>query len=290
MAAGDPILDISDLIYLATGGGGGTPEQINFYKSGLRAASAPIAPVVGRMTDLWQWDGFPGGGSGNPTTATVCTNATTGAFQQTTPASGAKKRLMGLVATASIPGTVILYDRLVHSGGITTTGSGATVAQTTNLPTPALTRRTSGVGVEPWWTVYAAIGTTSSAASLSYTNTVPTSGRTTRNVTIGGTGLNVVDRMIPMPLAVGDKGVTAVASLTFTVNTGTAGNVGITLAYPLVVLPIALAGVGVLWSGFMQPGGPLDLEANSDACLAMAWYANSVTVPQIFGQAFFLEK
>ena len=40
MAAGDPILDLSDVILLATGGGGGTPEQVNFTKKALVAGAA----------------------------------------------------------------------------------------------------------------------------------------------------------------------------------------------------------------------------------------------------------
>lgn len=288
MAAGDPILDVSDLIYLATGGGGGTPEQINWFKSGLKAGAAPTAPVAGRLHDLWMWDGQPGGASTTaPTTATALSNATSGSFQQGTPATGARKRLLGVVGQTLTPGTLILYDRLNQQGGL----SGASnTAQTTNLPTTTLTRRTSGVGVEAWWRVYTAIGTTASTATISYTNHAGTSGQTSRATTIGATGLNAADRVVPLALAVGDRGVRAVASVTLSASTGTAGACGIVLSYPYVTLPMALVGVGTLWSSFLLPGGPVDCEVNAGPCFTFVWYAQTTTAPSLFGQTYFIEK
>jgi len=288
MAAGDPITDLSDLIFLATGGGSGSPEQINWIKHPFVSGAAPGTLVAGRIVSLWMYDGAPSGASNTaPTTSTVTTNATDGALKQATSASGAKKRLLSFAAVGLNAGSIILYDRLVHTGGLSGTATGA---QTTNLPTSTLTRRTSGVGVELWLEIYTQIGATGTTVTSSYTNTTPTSGRTTQSTTWGGTGFREAQRVIPLPLAVGDKGVTAVASVTNTATTGTAGAFGVTLAYPLVVLPLPTPGAGRLWSGIMTAGGPLDLGATSDACLAMAWHPNTTTAPNLFGQAFFLEK
>lgn len=288
MAAGDPILDVSDLIYLATGGGGGTPEQINWYKSGLRAGAAPTAPVAGRLHDLWMWDGQPGGAATTaPTTATALSSTSSGALQQSVPATGARKRLLGVVAQTLTPGTLILYDRLNQQGGLS---AAVNTAQTTNLPTATLTRRTSGVGVEAWWMVYTAIGTTASTCTVSYTNHAGTSGQTSRATTIGAVGLNAVDRIVPLALAVGDRGVRAVASVTLSASTGTAGATGIVLSYPYVTVPMSLVGVGTLWSSFLLPGGPVDCEVNAGPCFATAWWAQTTTAPSLFGQMYFLEK
>lgn len=288
MAAGDPIVDLSDLIYLATGGGSGAPEQINFCKKSLIGGGTLGTFVAGRMSSLWQYDGFPSGaGSTNPTTSTVCTNATSGALKQTTSATGAKKRLLSIAVASLNVGTLIVYDRLVHTGGLSGTAAGA---QTTNLPTSTLTRYTSGVGVEPWLEIYTQIGATGTTVSASYTNTTPTSGRTTPLATWGNTGFREGQRIIPLPLQVGDRGVTSVASVTNTATTGTAGAFGVTLAYPLIVLPLPLAGAGNMWNGMMQAGGPLDLGAASDACIAFSWLPNTAAVPELFGQAFFVEK
>lgn len=287
MATGDPILDVSDLIYLTTGGGGGNPEQINITKSGLLAGGA-ITWTAGKLHSLWRADGQPGGASATlPTTSVAPTNATAGSLQQGTPAAGCIKRLLSFVGTAAFAGTLILYDRLEEQGGLSAT---TTSAQTTNLPTTALTRRTSGVGVEPWLEIYTAIGTTGTTVKCSYTNTAGTAGQVSPLVTFGGAGSDEVAKLIQLGLASGDKGVKAVASVTVTASTLTAGNFGVVLAYPLVALPIGFPGVGTLLPFFFLPGGPISLEANGTPALGMAWYANSTSVPQIRGMAYFMEK
>lgn len=290
MAAGDPLASLSDLILLATGGGSGSPEQINFHKRALIAGAAPGTLVGGRWSSLWKYDGQPGAATATPTTAVVTTNATAGAFAQATSASGAKKRLLSICACGVAAGSVLLYDRLVQHGGMSGT---VTSAQTTNLTsstTPALTRHTSGVGVEAWLEVYTQIGVTGTTVTTSYTNSTPTSGKASVAAAFGNTAFREQDRIIPLPLASGDKGVTSVQSVTVLATTGTAGNFGITIAFPLVILPMAIAGVGYAWSGIMMAGGPLDLGATSDACLALGWFPVATTAPELFGQAFFCEK
>lgn len=293
MAAADPILDLSDLINLATGGGGGAPEQINFFKSGLQNGAAfGSAAVAGRLHSMWRWDGYPASAAQTaPTTATVCTNATDGAFKQTTPGTGKKKRLLGMVATGLVAGTIVLYDRLVHHGGHSAT---TTTAQTTNLPggtpsTPNLTRYTNGVGVEPWLEIYTIIGTTGTTITVNYVDQGDTV-TTSQAITFGNTGFREQDRLLPVTLATGDYACKAVRNTDLVASTLTAGNYGITLAYPLVTLPIPVVGVGALWSSFLLPGGPLDLGTDSDACLAFAWFANGTTAPVLFGSSYFMEK
>jgi hypothetical protein len=289
LAAGDPIVSLSDLINLATGGGSGSPEQINFFKTHLRAGAAPGTLVAGRLTDLWEYDGSPSGASTTaPTTSAVVTNATNGAWKQATSASGAKKRLVSVTAVSLVAGSLIIYDRLVQHGGFSGTTTGA---QTTNIGTwPALTRFTSGIGVELYAEIYTAVGSPGTTVTSVYTNTTPTGSRTTQSTTFGGTGFLEAQRLIPLPLQIGDKGVTLVTSGTIAASTLTAGNWGLTLLYPLVVLPLPLLGAGRMWSGIMQAGGPLNLGATADSCIAMMWHPSTTTAPQIFGQAFFLEK
>lgn len=288
MAAGDPILDLSDLVNLATGGGGGTPEQINIFKGAFVGGAAGGTHVAGRITSLWQRDGNPSGaGTTAPTTSTVLTNASSGALKQTTPGSGKKKRLLSIALVALNAGSVIVYDRLVHTGGLSGT---VTTAQTTNLPTSALTRRTTGVGVEHWLEIYTQIGATGTTVATSYTDDAGNTGNTSPLVSFGNTGFREAQRQVPLPVAVGDRGVRAVASVTLTATTGTAGAFGVTLAYPLCIIPVPVAGIGNMWSGVLQAGGPLDLGADSDACIAMSWHPNTTTATEIFGHAFFIEK
>lgn len=290
MAAGDPILDVSDLINLGTGGGSGTPEQVNFYKSGLSAGAAIApAPIVGRLHSMWRWDSTPGAATATPTTAVVTTNATDGALKQSTAGSGKKKRLTGVVACGLVAGTLVIYDRLVQHGGMS--GNTAT-AQTTNLTgatTPTLTRHTSGVGVEIWLEIYTSIGSTGTTITCNYTDQAAAAS-TTQACTFGATNALENHRLLPLTLASGDTGVQTVTNADLLAATLTAGNFGITLAYPLVSLPLPSPGVGALFAPLLGPAGPIDLGTTSDACLALAWFANSVTPPQVFGSAYFLEK
>lgn len=287
MSAGDPILDVSDLINIATGGASGTAQQVNFFKTGLRLGIAPTAPVAGRISSLWFYDGMPGGASTAPTTATALTSTTAGGLQATAAASSQRFRFLGMVATGLVAGSVILYDRLVQHGGLSGTTTGA---QTTNLPTAALTRQTTGVGVEAWLEVYTIVGSTGTTATISYTDQSGVSGNTSSAITFGGTGFREQDRILPVALASGDYGVRAVASVTLAGSTATAGAFGVTLAYPIIVLPIPIVGVGALHSSFLLPGGPIDLGVNGDPCLAFAWHPNTTTAPTLFGSAYFLTK
>lgn len=130
---------------------------------------------------------------------------------------------------------VIVADILNHSGGLSGT---STSAQTTNLPTAALTRHTSGEGVMAGLVVYTAIGSTATTVTASYTNTTPTSGRTTTATTIGSTVANSIGALIPLPLQAGDTGVTSVESVTLAATTGTAGNFGVVLFKPLAMIAL----------------------------------------------------
>ena len=129
-------------------------------------------------------------------------------------------------------GTFILADRLVHSGGL----SGiVTTAQTTNLPTAALTRYTTGVGVLGYLEIYSNIGNTATTVTVSYTNQAATAGKISLAQTFGGNDYNAAPRMVPIPLAAGDTGIRSVQSVTVLATTGTAGNFGVTLVKPIAI-------------------------------------------------------
>jgi hypothetical protein len=190
----------------------------------------PVTTIAGRPYDLFTAAAVAGTA---PTTAAVPTNATTGALPIQNGDTG-QLWVPGARLSSNVSGTFILCDRLSHSGGLSGTGTG--VAQTTNLPTAALTRYTSGVGVMAMITVYTQIGTTAQTVTASYTDQDGNTGQTTAAVAIGATGFREANRAIFLPLAAGDSGVRAVASITITgaTGTGTAGNLGVTLFKPLL--------------------------------------------------------
>jgi hypothetical protein len=133
----------------------------------------------------------------------------------------------GLRDTRSIGGG-LLIDRLVHSGGLV---GNVTTEQTTNLPTAALPRYTSGVGVWMGLHIWANLGATSTFATISYTNTADTAGR---SAFVRMIGMNVgVNMVMVAQLQPGDLGVKSVQSVTLNASTGTAGNFGVVLFKPL---------------------------------------------------------
>ncbi len=195
----------------------------------LNINKSSITTVAGRTYSYWLGAGFPGAGS-NPSTAVAPTAATAGSFGQAN-SGGVQRIYRAILCWSANGGMFTIADRLSHQGGLSGT---VTTAQTTNLPTAALTRKTSGVGVMMALEIYGIIGTTGTTVTASYTNQAGSSGQATPAATIGNTAFREVGRMLLMPLATGDTGVQAVASVTVLATTGTAGNFGVTLFYPLV--------------------------------------------------------
>lgn len=274
------IADLSDLVNRMTGGSSGTPEHIFWMQEARVGGAAATATVAGRYTSLWQYEGNPSSGSLPPTSATAPTNATPGAMGHTAAGGGRSKWLIAADAVASAPGTFMLYDRLLHMSGLAGTN---TAPQTVG---GTLTRNTPGVGNEIWIEIYTIIGTTATTITASYTNQDGASA-TTVATAIGGTGLREAQRIIRLPLAVGDTGVQGVTSVTLAGTTGTVGDFGVTVARPLLAIPVATS--GVLGTKDLISGFPAMLEIETGSCLSWAWLANGTTAPTSFGSLHFVE-
>ena len=167
----------------------------------------------------------------------------------------------------------IMIDLLNISGGL----SGiVTTAQTTNLPTAALTRYTSGEGVMAGIVIYSQVGNTATTISINYTNQAGTSGRISTVTTFGGSFYREAGIFIPIPLQAGDTGVRSIESVTVTATTATAGNFGVCLYKPLAMISFEdLTGQSHLDS--VSTGciiGSL-CEIQADACLT--FIANATT-------------
>lgn len=276
------ITDLSDLINLLTGGGSAAPQLPYFWKDSRVAGAAAVATISGRMTSLWTYEGAPAHGAAPGGSVLIPDNTTNGGLKQTDPGGGRQLWLGGISMTPNIPGTLILYDRLLHISGFSgTVTSAQNVAGT-------LTRYTNGIGNQIWVEVYTQIGASSTTITASYTDDGGTSGNTSQAVAIGNTGLREVGRIIPINLATGDIGVQACASVTLAATTGTAGDFGVTIAHPLAFVPCPLAGIGVLVD-FIS-GLPGLVEVKTDACLAFAWMPNGTTAPIILGNVSLIEK
>lgn len=283
-----PITDLSDLVNRATGGNDGTPTTLWFQKVARIGGAAATAPIAGRWASLWRYDGVCWPGGAVPTTVAAPTAATTGALVPWANAGGTRdKHLIQAWATGLVAGTLLVYDRLLHVGGLSGTN---TAAQAVG---GALTRHTDGVGVFAFAEVHTQIGASASAITLSeYTNQAGAGSRAGPAVVIGGTGFREVTRAIMLPLQAGDTGLRAVTSVDLTVTTGTAGDFGVTLGFPLCFVSIDQAG-GCGWRDFSVglPGIPILAGVDGDdVCLAALWQPATTTAPELLGALSFVEK
>lgn len=273
---------ISQTIESFTGGASGAPETIGVFKDSRVGASAAAATIAGRWTSLWQYNGQPAHGSAPGGTARIPDNTTDGGIKQTDPGGSRQKWISGTTMMANAIGTLVLYDRLLDISGLSGT---STSAQTVG---GTLGRYTSGEGNQIWIEIYTQIGASSTTITASYTDQGGNSGSTTQATAIGNTGLREAQRLIQLPLAAGDTGVQAVASVTLAATTGTAGDFGVTIMRPLLWLPCPVAGVAYVRNCVASVPG--FAEAKTDACLAWAWFANGTTSPQLFGDVRMAER
>jgi len=277
------IADLSAIINRLSGGNSGAPEHLLHFQD-ARVGAAAAVTVAGRWSSLWLYNSQPSAGA-IPGAAAIPTRDTTGALKQINPSGGREKWLLGHEVGCSVAGVLVLYDRLFHIGGLSGTAITPQGVQTAGLP--ALTRNTGGIGNEIWIEIYTAIGT-AQTITATYVNEAGTLNRTTPAAAIGGAGLQEAQRMIPLPLAAGDQGVRSVDSVTLSASTGTAGNFGVTIARPLLALPVPATGMGYLRDTIA--GLPSIPKIDTDACLALAWLANSTTGPQIHGLLHFIDN
>lgn len=144
-------------------------------------------------------------------------------------------RIPSIQLNGATPGTYMLVDRLVGQSGFV---ANINTTQTTNCPTAALTRYTSGEGVFAFITIWTQVGATATTFTVSYTNQAGTSGRTSPAQTIGGTGYRESVRAIALPMQEGDTGIRSIESLTIAGTTGTGSQFGVTLVKPLLLLNV----------------------------------------------------
>lgn len=279
-----PFSSISDIITQLTAGGGKTySQQIFFFKDARKGNSASSASVAGNYTSLWMNDGNPSSGDVTiPGAAATCGRLTSGSLFQTDPVAG-QLWCVGATAAALAAGTLIIYDRLTHMGGL---GGTTTTNQLVSCSSNRYTGSNAG-GTLIFVEIFTNIGATAVNINATYLNQDGTT-HITPSQSIGGTGLNEASRVIVLPLATGDTGVTVVNTINLSATTGTAGSFGVFIAKPLVVLPIAIVGTGTIRDTIF--GVPAIPQVEANACLAMMWLSNGVTATQIYGSLHLLEK
>ncbi len=198
----------------------------------IRVIKTYNVTAFGACSSLWTQG--PAAGAA-PTTPVVPNNDTPGAVGQRNGGAAALRLVEALISTSGqVSACAMLIDRLSHQAGLSGTAAGA---QTTNLPTAALTRYTSGDDVMIGLEIYTTIGATATTVTVEYTNEAGVGGRVTPLVVIGATGNREGTRFLQLPLQQGDKGVRSVESVTLTATTGAVGNFGVTLYKTLMNFP-----------------------------------------------------
>ena len=204
-----------------------------------------------------------------PSTAAVPTKMMAGAIGnidswQNSGGSYQNWLLGGDFETQVRPSLCVLVDRLSHQGGLSGIVTGA---QTTNLPTAALTRYTDGAGVWAVIEIYTQVGGTITTITVDYTNQ-DGNPATSLARSFGSSNFREARRILPISLAQGDTGVRAVSSVNVLATTGTAGNFGITLVKPLCAF-VTIPSDVVIADPFVRGNMVGVSEVLDDACIEL---------------------
>ena len=244
-----------------------TGQVLPFYKPSVTAKGA------GTFQSLWTAAGTPGAGA-TPSTGSGQTNssATAGALSFSNPTGGELTYLARALASCGVIGSLIIYDRLVTTSGLSGTNTG-----TQNINSQALSRYTSGVGVTAWVEWYTATGSTAANITLNYTNDAGTTGQVAAATPFVQTP--VAGQMMPIPLN-GNDGIRVAESITLSASTGTAGNFGITLMRRLLTIPMPLANSAAQLDAFAAGLAQIP----DSACLAMMVWCSTTSTGIIHGE------
>ncbi len=235
------------------------------------------AEGAGTFQSLWKGTGTPGAGSNPPLFSAgsgyVPTDATPGSWVF---ANNLATSLYGIDVWGATAGTLILYDRVWACSGFSTLSTSAQ-----SIVTPGLPGRQGSnyAGLEAWGEVYTAPGATGANWTLAYTDELGNAGT---SVYAHPANAETVGQMFPFPLAAADRGVQSVQSLTCSVSSGTAGDIGITLLRRIISLPITSSGALDMFLARMPP-------IPDDACLAMMVFC-STTSTGVLGGSFTLTQ
>lgn len=190
---------------------------------------------LGTFHSLWKALGQPGAGATPPAfgagSGYVPDRTTVGALPTFNPTSPALANL-ALIRSAqcTVPGGFSIYDRLWTCSGFSTI---VTTTQSVVTPgnLPAGRDPNAGLDVEPWLEVYTAPGATGATWTLTGTDAAGNVNRTW--VYIHPANAESVGQMVQLlpggasPAAT--LGIRQVTSLTCSISSGTAGDVGVTL-------------------------------------------------------------
>lgn len=236
---------------------------INTLDGIIAGAQAPVffaknttgTMVTGRPQSLWFVGGNPSAGT-YPSTLAGTTLSSSSALVQgqiyfDDPVSG-YSYLNRLAASITIPGTLVLCDRLWHNGGFTITSTAAQTINSTTLPARDLLGGTAGVGVQAALEISVAAGAAAPTITMVYTNSSGTGSRTSTN-TFATANSPSIGAMFPLGLDAGDTGISQINTIQLSAS-WISGTMHMVLFRPIVALTLSggnvPSAVDALTSGF----------------------------------------
>lgn len=187
--------------------------------------------VAGRPWSLWALAGAPGAGAFNATLNGVTLTAPqNGQIPYTNPASG-NGYLARFQGQVTIPGTLLLCDRLWHNGGYTITSTSGQNSTSPTWPARDSAGATAGDAILLGVEVSATTGAGTPTITAIYTNQAGTGSRTATNI-IPTVASSAAGSFYMLGLQAGDTGVRSVQTLTLSA-TWTSGTINM-VAYRVI--------------------------------------------------------
>lgn len=205
--------------------------------------AAVTAQAAGQWVSHFAAAGTPGAGTDPSTTWAACTSLA-GTCTFTAPGGSYKRYLTGAQIVSSLAGTLMIYDRLGHMSVDITTDGAKTITAT--LPARYSGADTGDLAqIQAWVEVTTQTATTAATLNLSsYTNEAGTAAHVGATIVLPAAA-TPVRWMAQLPLAAGDKGVSAINTMTVATHP-TAGIIDIVLVRPLLFVPLPLANVSTI--------------------------------------------
>ncbi|MEW6650574.1 MAG: hypothetical protein AB1453_10345 [Chloroflexota bacterium] len=236
--------------------------------------------AAGVMMALWRSAGMPTQGA-IPVGAATPTAATLGAAEIAAAQPEELMHLSLLQATMPVAGTLLMFDRLAHMGGLSGIVASPT-AQTVNLDLATAAGQgrcaLNGSDVEWYLEWYTDTGATGVTVTASYTNQDNVGGRTTQAISLPATRrASMCYAFLPQA---GDMAIRSIQTVTLSATTGTAGNFGVTARK-------RLGAVGVATNHFSEREDCFSLgfpSTRDTACLEFLIHPTGTTTGDVHGQ------
>lgn len=247
-----------------------TPQIIQLDRN-FSAAKAAGSPQSG-------WLSAPNAGSASPVytagSGYTCSRSTTGALVLTNAVT--KNRLAQAVASLSVAGTLVIYDRLWSCSGMGFAASTYTITTPGSLPARVTD---NGAGCEAFIEQFVAAGAASGTAVLNYTNAAGSNVSATIAAVASAPVAGQIQRF---PFTDGIRSATSVV----TSATWTSGSFGLTIARRLLDIPCPVANVATVlnWAQTALREVPVD------ACLMLALIPTATTAAVAVGSASLIDQ